>query len=85
MLVTVAGLGGCPCSMAARPAVPARRLPFLLVVLCKGCPCCPARGSRSVPHLVGASFGVGVRLGLAVAVALAVGSVCGCGFGGLSW
>ena len=36
-----AWLGGCLGSVAVRPAVPARRLPFLLVVLCKGCPCCP--------------------------------------------
>ena len=49
-------------SVAVRPAVPARRLPFLPGVLCKGCPLLPCR-SVGVPHLVGVSFGVGVRLG----------------------
>ena len=43
-------------SVAARPAVPARRLPFRLVVLCKGCPCCPVGVPGSVPHLLGVSF-----------------------------
>ena len=50
-----AWLGGCLGSVAVRPAVPARRLPFLPVVLCKGCPCGPV----GVPVSV-AAFGRGV-------------------------
>lgn len=68
----MAGLGSVRLGSAvARPAVPARRLLFLLVVLCKGCPCCPARRSR-----VGAAFGRGVfRCGGSARLG------CGCGFG----
>lgn len=81
-----AWLGACLGSVAVRPAVPARRLPFLLVVLCKGCPCCPV----GVPVSV-AAFGRGVfrwwgsaRLGvwlwarLRLRLGLVFGSMCGC-------
>lgn len=51
-------------SVAVRPAVPARRLPFLPVVLCKGCPCCPVGVPVSVAAFGRASFGGGAaRLG----------------------
>lgn len=84
---------------AVRPAAPARRLPFLPVVLWKGCPCCPVGIPGSVPHLLRLSFGVGARLGVwlwgrclvlvsgcrcvAVAVALSAGAV-GCGCGSVA-
>ena len=41
-----AWLGGCLGSVAARPAVPARPLPFLPVVLWNGCALLPCRRSR---------------------------------------
>lgn len=66
-----AWLGGCLGSAAVRPAVPARRLPFLLVVLCKGCPVALSGFSARWPQLIGASFGGGALLAR-------IGSVCGC-------
>lgn len=49
--------------VAVRPAVPARRLPFLPGVLCKGCPCSRVGVPGSVAAVARLSFGVGVRLG----------------------
>ena len=66
-------LGSVLGSVAVRPAVPARRLPFLPVVLCKRLPLSPVGVPVSVAAFGRLSFGVGVRLGSARCVA--VGSV----------
>ena len=69
-----AWLGGCLGSVAARPAVPARRLPCRPVVLWNGCALLPCRRSRvDGAAFAPAVFPCGVRHRLGSARCVAVG------------